>query len=105
MTTGLAFDEGFFRCGVFEGCITSSDVEISRRPYHRNCNCPLHKVSEKYCPQSSSITNTSYRIGRCEGSTITLKGSSTSLFPAHTAKKACGNRWLCVGSFESNHEF
>ncbi|KAG9456231.1 hypothetical protein H6P81_000739 [Aristolochia fimbriata] len=34
--------EGLLRC-VFEGCISSPDAEIERRPYHRNCSCALHK--------------------------------------------------------------
>jgi len=31
-----------FRC-VFDECISMDSMEIERRPYHRNCNCALHK--------------------------------------------------------------
>ncbi|KAI3946649.1 hypothetical protein MKW92_049734 [Papaver armeniacum] len=36
--------EGLIRC-VFEGCISTSDTDIERRPYHKNCNCALHRSS------------------------------------------------------------
>ncbi|KAF5198082.1 hypothetical protein FRX31_012333 [Thalictrum thalictroides] len=41
MATGVGGD-GLFRC-VYEGCISSNDTQIERRPYHRNCKCALHK--------------------------------------------------------------
>ncbi|KAL2481212.1 hypothetical protein Adt_34178 [Abeliophyllum distichum] len=31
-----------FRC-VFEGSLSMCDMDIDRRPYHRNCTCALHK--------------------------------------------------------------
>ncbi|KAL6223776.1 hypothetical protein ACLB2K_002634 [Fragaria x ananassa] len=31
-----------FQC-VFEGSLSMQDTEIERRPYHKNCNCALHK--------------------------------------------------------------
>ncbi|GMN69788.1 hypothetical protein TIFTF001_038831 [Ficus carica] len=34
--------EMIFRC-VFEGSISMQDMEIERRPYHKNCHCALHK--------------------------------------------------------------
>ncbi|KAF9614440.1 hypothetical protein IFM89_018585 [Coptis chinensis] len=38
----MATAEGLLRC-VFDGCLSVSDIEIERRPYHRNCSCALHK--------------------------------------------------------------
>ncbi|CAN1339689.1 hypothetical protein LINPERPRIM_LOCUS38586 [Linum perenne] len=28
---------------VLNACISIFDMEVHRRPYHRNCNCALHK--------------------------------------------------------------
>lgn len=32
---------------MLDGCLSVSDEDIERRPYHRNCNCPLHKSKGK----------------------------------------------------------
>ncbi|GAA0151101.1 hypothetical protein LIER_09893 [Lithospermum erythrorhizon] len=61
MATGAAGD-GIFR-GVFEGCISGNDMGISRRPYHRNCTCALHKSSGN-CSHVSKCNNVSYPIRR-----------------------------------------
>ncbi|XWS73030.1 hypothetical protein CRYUN_Cryun02cG0091000 [Craigia yunnanensis] len=52
MATGAA--EMMFRC-VFEGSITMQDSLIERRPYHRNCDCALHKL-KGVCSSSCSRT-------------------------------------------------
>ncbi|EEF38888.1 conserved hypothetical protein [Ricinus communis] len=36
-------------CCVFDGCLSVQDMEIKRRPYHRNCNCALHNL-KGVCP-------------------------------------------------------
>ncbi|KAI3805435.1 hypothetical protein L1987_27814 [Smallanthus sonchifolius] len=63
MASGVTAGDGFFHTGGFEGCITSGDLEITRRPYHRNCSCALHKTHGK-CSPISSVTNVSYPIRR-----------------------------------------
>ncbi|KAL2481210.1 hypothetical protein Adt_34176 [Abeliophyllum distichum] len=40
MATGAA--DLMFR-HVFEGSLSMCDIDIERRPYHRNCTCALHK--------------------------------------------------------------
>ncbi|KAK7265146.1 hypothetical protein RJT34_32762 [Clitoria ternatea] len=43
------------RC-VFEGSISLHDMEIERRPYHKNCGCALHNLSDicsKACPKKT----------------------------------------------------
>ncbi|KAL8223451.1 hypothetical protein R6Q57_018926 [Mikania cordata] len=69
MTTfGVATCHKFFQDHAFEGCINFDDMEVSRRPYHRNCNCPLHKmVSHDYGSPVCHITNVSYPL-KHEGS-------------------------------------
>ncbi|KAF3633640.1 putative serine/threonine-protein phosphatase 7 long form -like protein [Capsicum annuum] len=61
MATGAASD-GIFR-GIFEGSISGHDLEISKRPYHRNCGCALHK-SRGNCSHSSRYMHVSYPIKR-----------------------------------------
>ncbi|KAK1437407.1 hypothetical protein QVD17_03198 [Tagetes erecta] len=63
MASGLTAGDGFFRTGGFEGCLTSGDLEITRRPYHRNCSCALHKTQGN-CFHASRVTNVSYPIRR-----------------------------------------
>ncbi|XP_077238030.1 uncharacterized protein LOC143879496 [Tasmannia lanceolata] len=48
---------------VFEGAIATPDMEIERRPYHRNCSCALHKSGD--CTKSSPCnTKISYPVRR-----------------------------------------
>ncbi|KAK6942234.1 hypothetical protein RJ641_027611 [Dillenia turbinata] len=54
---------GFLR-GVYEGCISGNDMGIERRPYHKNCDCALHK-SRKQCSHTmNGGPNISYPIRR-----------------------------------------
>lgn len=61
MATGAAGD-GLLR-GLFEGCISGGDMGIQRRPYHRNCNCALHK-SRGRCSHPPKNTQVSYPVKR-----------------------------------------
>ena len=51
MATGVA--EVLLRC-VFDSSISMHDVEIERRPYHRNCGCALHEL-KGVCFSSCSL--------------------------------------------------
>ncbi|KAK6151662.1 hypothetical protein DH2020_014297 [Rehmannia glutinosa] len=51
MATGAA--NMMFRC-VFNGSLSMCDMDIERRPYHRNCKCALHKTKGK-CSHAGSI--------------------------------------------------
>ncbi|KAK9947410.1 hypothetical protein M0R45_003036 [Rubus argutus] len=48
-----------FQC-VCEGSLSREDTEIERRPYHKNCNCALHKSKggscSNACPQQRNIS-------------------------------------------------
>ncbi|KAL8497762.1 hypothetical protein ACS0TY_021194 [Phlomoides rotata] len=50
MSTGAA--DLMFRC-VFDASLSLHDMDIERRPYHRNCECALHKTKGK-CTHSAS---------------------------------------------------
>ncbi|KAF7806486.1 hypothetical protein G2W53_038647 [Senna tora] len=36
---------------VFNGSISIQDMEVQRRPYHKNCGCALHNL-KGICPNS-----------------------------------------------------
>lgn len=78
MATAAAGD-CIFR-GAFEGCISGHDSEISRRPYHRNCSCALHKSKRKRLCNNVSTTKISYPIRRSwsEGSLVLTMDSANS---------------------------
>lgn len=70
MATGAM---GMLRC-VFEGAIAGSDLEIRRRPYHKNCGCALH--DDRGCSTSSACNKISYpRRGYWSGSRLVLVDS------------------------------
>ncbi|XP_051114175.1 uncharacterized protein LOC127239869 [Andrographis paniculata] len=58
-TTG----EGFLRGILLEGCISSGDSGVQRRPYHRNCSCALHQ-SRRRCHHASRCATVAYPIRR-----------------------------------------
>ncbi|XVE98484.1 hypothetical protein REPUB_Repub03eG0110500 [Reevesia pubescens] len=57
MTTAAA--EMMFGC-VFEGSIVMQDSLIERRPYHRNCDCALHKLKGNCSSVCSRRRNISF---------------------------------------------
>ncbi|XP_038700565.1 uncharacterized protein LOC119997538 [Tripterygium wilfordii] len=105
MATGAASD-GLLRY-FYEGCISSGDTGIQRRPYHRNCGCALHNKG-KNCPHGlNKGKNVSYPIRRSwsEGSLVLAAAnsschSSPSSSPAAVAGPAAetGNRRYQLGS-------
>ncbi|OIS97167.1 hypothetical protein A4A49_16087 [Nicotiana attenuata] len=44
MASGVA--KMMLQC-VFYGSLSMSDMDIERRPYHKNCSCALHKQKGK----------------------------------------------------------
>ncbi|PIA45670.1 hypothetical protein AQUCO_01600119v1 [Aquilegia coerulea] len=54
MATGAA--QGLIRC-VLDVCLSLFDVDIERRPYHRNCTCALHKSKATRCYKVSGRNN------------------------------------------------
>ncbi|KAL3586476.1 hypothetical protein D5086_013343 [Populus alba] len=56
MATGAA--EMILKC-IFSGSISLNDMEIKRRPYHRNCKCALHRLKDicsDACPKQRSLS-------------------------------------------------
>ncbi|KAF8364561.1 hypothetical protein HHK36_033470 [Tetracentron sinense] len=81
--------EVLLKC-VFEGCISMQDMEIERRPYHRNCSCALHKSKGGFansCSQHGKISYSKKESWKdcCLSSKATPHSSSSSLpLPGNT---------------------
>ncbi|XVE63590.1 hypothetical protein DITRI_Ditri07aG0032000 [Diplodiscus trichospermus] len=57
MATGAAA-EMMLRC-VLDGSLVMQEMEVERRPYHRNCSCALHNlkgVCSSACSRSRNIS-------------------------------------------------
>ncbi|RVX05302.1 hypothetical protein CK203_020155 [Vitis vinifera] len=69
---------------VFDGSISMYDMEIERRPYHRNCSCALHRLQGVFSNACSQQKNISYSRKRswddCSLSTTASKFSTRSSF-------------------------
>ncbi|KAE8678791.1 hypothetical protein F3Y22_tig00111402pilonHSYRG00256 [Hibiscus syriacus] len=55
MATGAAAVETMLRC-VLEGSLSMQEMEVERRPYHRNCSCALHSLKGSVCSSACSRT-------------------------------------------------
>ncbi|KAF6143692.1 hypothetical protein GIB67_021702 [Kingdonia uniflora] len=49
---------------IYEGSIVLTDMEIDRRPYHRNCSCALHKSNGRCYKAFPRERKISYPIRR-----------------------------------------
>uniref|UniRef100_A0A162A8Q3 Uncharacterized protein n=1 Tax=Daucus carota subsp. sativus TaxID=79200 RepID=A0A162A8Q3_DAUCS len=69
---------------AFDSCLSMSDMEIERRPYHRNCSCALHKPKDSRPAACFRHGNVAFsKKGSWSDCSITLsspKISSQSLF-------------------------
>ncbi|KAK8602037.1 hypothetical protein V6N13_058302 [Hibiscus sabdariffa] len=94
MATGAA--DGFLRSLLYEGCISSCDLGVEQRPYHRNCSCALHdKSSPGNCshafPKSKKV---SYPIRRSwsEGCLAMAAAASGHSSPSSPSSAGVGKR-------------
>ncbi|KAI6682376.1 hypothetical protein NL676_036257 [Syzygium grande] len=75
--------ETMLRC-VYDGSLSLNDVEIERRPYHRNCGCALHKLKgsrSTACPHHNNISFPRKELlTNCSLTTAASKFSSQSCF-------------------------
>ncbi|KAI6679206.1 hypothetical protein NL676_033087 [Syzygium grande] len=56
----VAASQLLLRCAI-HGSLSLNDMEVERRPYHRNCGCALHKVKghgscPDACPNSRKVS-------------------------------------------------
>ncbi|KAK1292015.1 hypothetical protein QJS10_CPB17g00256 [Acorus calamus] len=72
---------GLIQC-VFVGCLAIFNVEIKRRPYHRNCHCALHGSSgraSKVCMHEEKISYP-IRRDRCMSGSLNLALSTRPMY-------------------------
>ncbi|GMI84246.1 hypothetical protein HRI_002093900 [Hibiscus trionum] len=55
MAAGAAAAETMLRC-VLGGSLSMQEMEVDRRPYHRNCSCALHNLKGSVCSSACSRT-------------------------------------------------
>ncbi|PRQ46211.1 hypothetical protein RchiOBHm_Chr2g0086601 [Rosa chinensis] len=79
---------------VFEGSLSMQDTEIERRPYHKNCNCALHKskrgACSDACPQQRNISFPK-KQSWTDGSLCMSATTSKSSTPPGTTSMSIGN--------------
>ncbi|XXG58968.1 hypothetical protein AAC387_Pa04g1142 [Persea americana] len=80
--------EGLMR-GVLEGCIVGGDMEIERRPYHRNCSCALHQKRSRGGCSKGSMTKIAYPIRRAWSESCLVMAAS--LHPSPSSSPANAN--------------
>lgn len=88
---------------VFNGIISMHEMEIERRPYHRNCSCALHKPKGSYpkpCfhhqniafPKKQSRHDCSLSITVSEFSSSSSLSQSTSIRSRKDSSEAIKSR-------------
>ncbi|MCD7472569.1 hypothetical protein HAX54_013840 [Datura stramonium] len=76
MATGAA--AMMLRC-VFDGSLSMSDMDIERRPYHKNCSCALHKQKGKNTSTCVHSRNISFpKRKNCKDMTLSIAASQFS---------------------------
>ncbi|KAL4564103.1 hypothetical protein LXL04_028155 [Taraxacum kok-saghyz] len=93
---------------VYEGCISTDDMDVRRRPYHHNCSCALHKSGGGHCSHVSKVVYP-IRRSRSEASMVAIKpttslGSSPSITQkakGSNTRKLYGNDYYPFSSFQN----
>ncbi|KAK1403469.1 Cyclophilin-like peptidyl-prolyl cis-trans isomerase family protein [Heracleum sosnowskyi] len=67
---------------VFDSSLSMSDMDIERRPYHRNCSCALHKQNDtSACFQQGKVAFP--KIQSWTDCSISVTSSKTSIQSLH----------------------
>ncbi|KAG8367526.1 hypothetical protein BUALT_Bualt16G0081000 [Buddleja alternifolia] len=90
MATGAA--DFMFRC-VFDGSLSMSDMNIERRPYHKNCKCALHIVKGECSRTGSQQRNISFPRKELRTShSLSVSASIISSQSSYFDKSSCRSR-------------
>ncbi|KAA3476820.1 Cyclophilin-like peptidyl-prolyl cis-trans isomerase family protein isoform 1 [Gossypium australe] len=78
MATGATAE--MIRC-VLESSLVMQEIEVERRPYHRNCSCALHNLkgvcSSAFCSRSRNVCFSKKKtLNDCSLSMATSQSSS-----------------------------
>ncbi|KAK9947413.1 hypothetical protein M0R45_003039 [Rubus argutus] len=104
MTT-LRVSGMMFQCG-FEGSLSMQDTEIERRPYHKNCNCAMHKskggACSNACPQQRNVSFPKKQSWK-DGSLCMPASSSRVSSHLSNTSTSTGNREIVNGVQSLSH--
>ncbi|KAL8497818.1 hypothetical protein ACS0TY_021236 [Phlomoides rotata] len=73
-----------FRC-VFDASLSLRNMDIERRPYHRNCECALHKTKGKCSHSVSQQRNVAFPRKEIRGKCCYSPSSSSQSCYAHSS--------------------
>ncbi|KAE8705906.1 putative peptidyl-prolyl cis-trans isomerase [Hibiscus syriacus] len=79
MATGAAAAKTMLRC-VLAGSLVMREMEVERRPYHKNCSCALHNLKGTCTSGCSRVSFSKKKTWRndCSLSAAILQFSSRS---------------------------
>ncbi|KAK8602036.1 hypothetical protein V6N13_058303 [Hibiscus sabdariffa] len=92
------------RC-VLEGSLVMQEIEVERRPYHRNCSCALHNlkgvVCSSGCSRARNVSFSKKKTWRndCSLSTANSHFSSPSSLVVGRSVKSMESKTSMVFSF------
>ncbi|KAL4323997.1 hypothetical protein GQ457_11G017900 [Hibiscus cannabinus] len=86
MATGAAAAETMLRC-FLEGSLLMQEMEVERRPYHRNCSCALHSLKGRVCSSTCSRARNVSFIKRKAWSDCSL----SMAIPQFSSRSSLGN--------------
>ncbi|KAL4296048.1 hypothetical protein GQ457_12G024480 [Hibiscus cannabinus] len=73
------------RC-VLEGSLVMHEIEVERRPYHRNCSCALHDLKGVVCSSSCSrARNVSFSKKKTWRNDCSLSTTANSQFSSRSS--------------------
>ncbi|KAK8683028.1 hypothetical protein V6N13_039103 [Hibiscus sabdariffa] len=72
------------RC-VLEGSLVMHEIEVERRPYHRNCSCALHNLKGVVCSSSSRARNISFSKKKTWRNDCSLSTTANSQFSSRSS--------------------
>ncbi|CAL1358928.1 unnamed protein product [Linum trigynum] len=83
---------------VFDACISIFDMEKQRRPYHRFCDCALHKLkrssSLKHSSSSGSNDDGSNMAIACLRRSVTFPGEKRTAAKMNRRGRLCFVGWV-----------
>ena len=79
---------------VFNGSLSLHELNIERRPYHKNCSCALHDLkgvcSSNTCSKKNTLSFQKKQVwGSTENHSLSLSASKTS---SHLLLNECSSR-------------
>ncbi|KAI9378578.1 hypothetical protein POPTR_018G113901v4 [Populus trichocarpa] len=98
----IAASDIMFRC-VFDGCISVDNMEIERRPYHRNCSCALHKM-EGGSSTGFPLPRNMFYPKKQSWRRCSLSLATPSILLAYQLKKRLKKLWYSISIFLLNSQ-